>query len=161
MKKTLKFLLAIMLIVGMLVVLTACDEKKDETKVEKTEAKDSIDWSTLNDEEKIEHAVHQELKKAYGDKLSAAKIYVDKIYTKEEIEGSEVLKGLDIKDKEFAFEVSIYIEPAEGADIMLFTATDGVYDEETGWVSEIYRLGILRYNEKDKTYTIDHYGTGW
>ena len=142
-------------------------ETKTETKDENTTnstveaTADTIDMATLSNEEKIEHKVHQLLKANYGDKLSSAKIYVDKMYTKEEVEKDEALKSLNIKDTDIAFEVSLYLEPAKDVDINEFTTVDGVYDAETGWVSDIHRLGILRYNETDKTYSIDNYGTGW
>ena len=115
----------------------------------------------LSDEEKIEHAIFGLLKNNYGENFGSAKIYVDKMYKKEEAENLDTLKDLNLGEKDIAFEVSINIEPEEGEDIFKFTVPDGVYDEETGWVSGISRLGVLRYDSKDKTYSIDHYGTGW
>ena len=39
---------------------------------------------------------------------------------------------------------------------------NGKYDESTGQVTEISRLGILVQDENDNTkYTIRNYGTGW
>ena len=128
---------------------------------EPEDVQDSFDWAVLSNEEKIEHAIHQLLKKTYGDKLEAAKIYVDKMYTKEEVEKNEVLKTLNIKDTDIAFEASMSLQPAEGADINQFTVADGVYDKDSGWVGDVHRLGILRYDAEAKTYSIDNYGTGW
>ena len=38
---------------------------------------------------------------------------------------------------------------------------DGEYDESLGWVKNISRLGVLKYNDKDDTYSIKNFGTGW
>ena len=43
---------------------------------------------------------------------------------------------------------------------MQFLIPDGEYDEESGWVHNIGRLGVLRLNEDGK-YEITDYGTGW
>ena len=183
MKKLLKIVLIIVLLVGITVILTGCDDKTNETsstnntnqeakptesdnssteKIETTveESKD-IDVESLSNEEKIEHFVHKLLKENYGDKLDSAKIYVDKMYTKEEVEKNETLKSLNVGEKDIPFDVSIHLLPVEGADINEFTVADGVYNKDTGWVSDVHRLGILRYNETDKTYSITNYGTGW
>ncbi len=144
--------------------LVGCGKDKDtsnEPVVDETKTAGEIDIKTLSDEEKIEHLIHGLLKASYGDQLDSAKIYVDKMYTAEEVEQNEAIKSLNIGEKDIPFEVSMYLLPVEGADINLFTIADGEYNEETGWVSDIHRLGILRYNEADDIYTITNYGTGW
>ena len=129
------------------------------TKVE--EVKDDFDWTALSTEDKIKHAIFQLYKNQYGDKLASVKTIVNKVYSLEEVEKNELLKTLNIKETDYAFEVSISLEPAEGADVNQFTIPDGVYNKESGWVGEIGRLGILRYDSTNKTYKIDHFGTGW
>lgn len=128
----------------------------DEDNIEVPE----IDYSTLNDEEKIEHALFGVFNKAYGSDMASAKIVVDKIYTKEEIEKDEALKSLKINDDELAFEASIDFEPAEGADPMIFTIPDGEINKANGWVTNVHRLGILTPDEEEG-YTIRNLGTGW
>lgn len=119
-----------------------------------------IDYSTLSDEEKVEHALFAKLREAYGDQFESAKIVVDKIYTAKEIENNEALKSLDIKDGELAFEATIDIEPAEGADPNVFMIPNGELNEDNGWVSNMTRLGILT-PDGDNSYTIRDFGTGW
>ena len=38
---------------------------------------------------------------------------------------------------------------------------DGEYDQKLGWVKNINRLGILKYNDKKGSYSIKNFGTGW
>ena len=83
------------------------------------------------------------------------------MYKAEEAAKEDLLKELNIGEKDIAFEVSIDFLPTKGADINQFTAVDGVYDEETGWVHEVSRLGILKYDSETKSYSIEHLGTGW
>lgn len=171
MKKMMKNLIALMLLIAVIFALTACGENEETKSSKNSESSETSEkalntiseeeMKDLSDEEKIEHAVYGLLKSSYGEDLGSAKIYVDKMYKKEEADKNDTLKELKVGEKDIAFEVSIHIEPAEGADIFQFTVPDGVYDEETGWVSEISRLGILRYDSNNKTYFIDHYGTGW
>lgn len=111
-------------------------------------------------EDKVESAIFKRLKELYGDDMASAKIYVDKTYTAEQAKNIEGVKDLNLGENDVAFEVSIHIEPAEGADIMRFTVPDGEYNEETGWVNEIHRLGVLK-QKNDGKYEITNYGTGW
>ena len=125
------------------------------------EGKKDIDIESLSDEEKIEHFVHLLLKETYGNELEAAKIYVDKMYKSAESKKYEGLKDLNLGEKDIAFEISLYLQPVKGADINKFTIPDGKYDKNTGWVSEVQRLGVLKYNSTNNTYSITNYGTGW
>ncbi len=133
---------------------------EEESGPEEEDGLSTIYMDSLNNEEKIEHAVHRLLKNTYGEKIEGAKIYVDKIYTKEEIEKDEALKSLKVGEDDLAFEISIHLQPAEGTEINELTAADGVYDKDSGWVKDIHRLGILRYDDSNG-YSIDNYGTGW
>lgn len=149
------------------VTLTEAVEYVDETEEldyeeDATQESSDIDVESLSDEEKIEHILFKEFKKVYGDKLASAKIYIDKMYTPEEVEKNEVLKSLDIKKDEIAFEATIDFEPAEGADPKEFMIPNGEYNKENGWVSNATRIGILTKDAKSEDgYTIRSLGTGW
>ena len=122
----------------------------------------SIDFEELDDDEKIEHALHILFKEQYGDKLDSAKIVVDKMYTAKEVEADPTLKSLNIKEGEIPFEVSIDFLPAEGADPNVFTIPNGEYDKASGWVHNASRLGILTPDETASgQYKIRNLGTGW
>ena len=99
------------------------------------------------------------LAEIYGDSVVAAKINVTKIYTAEEEQEFDALKQMNLGENEVAFELNYELKPAEGADIFKLTVPDGVYDEKTGWVTEIYRLGVLRPDGDG--YIITDFGTGW
>ena len=55
------------------------------------------------------------------------------------------------------FKVTYQIQPKEGFDPNTLTIPDGEYDENLGWVKDIKKVGVLRYNEKTKTYSIDNF----
>ena len=55
---------------------------------------------------------------------------------------------------------SISIE--DDADIDLLVIPDGEYDEESGWIKNMARVGVLRPNESgEQKYKITNYGTGF
>lgn len=110
---------------------------------------------------KIETTLQKYLKKAYDNKIDNVRFNVKKIYTAKEANKEEVLKELKLTDKDLAFEVEYEVLPKEGVDTKEFTAPDGEYNEELGWVTGINRLGVLKYNSKNKTYSIENFGTGW
>ena len=100
------------------------------------------------------------LEEAYGDKVNDARIYVEKIYTAEDEQADEALKEYNLGPDEVAFEVRYELHPAEGVDVNELMAATGEYDEESGWVTDKFNLGILRPTE-DGSYTITDFGTGW
>ena len=71
------------------------------------------------------------------------------------------MKSLKIGKNEFAFDVTYQLQPKDGIDMKELTVLDGEYDEDLGWVKDISRVGVLRYNEKKDSYSIDNFGTGW
>ena len=110
----------------------------------------------------IEVAMQNMLASQYGDGVADAKIYVEKIYSAEDEEQVPALKDMNLGPDEVAFEVKYELKPAEGTDVNLLTAANGNYDEETGWVTEKYNVGILRPSAGGESdYTIDNLGTGW
>ena len=38
---------------------------------------------------------------------------------------------------------------------------DGEYDKNLGWVKNIHRVGVLKYNKKSGSYSIKNFGTGF
>jgi hypothetical protein len=100
----------------------------------------------------------------YGDDVDSIAITVDKVYDSVETAEYEFLQGLDMTDDDVAFEVSYELKPVDGLseeDLMILSLPDGVYDEESGMVTELHRIGVLKY--QDGEYVIDskHFGTGW
>ena len=110
---------------------------------------------------RIENTLTDYLKEAYGDKITNVRYNVTKVYTKKEADKDKTLKTLKLTEDDVAFEVTYQIQPADEDDIKELTVTDGEYDEDLGWVTGISRLGVLKYDNKAKGYTIENFGTGW
>ena len=106
---------------------------------------------------KIEKTLQEYFKDVYGNKITNSRFNITKIYTKED----DKEKVINLKDKDIAFEVTYQIQSAEGIDPNILTITDGEYDSNLGWVKNISRHGILKYNETNNTYSITRFGTGW
>ena len=114
--------------------------------------------------EEIENALRPYLAEAYGENAADFNIEVTKVYDDVETNTEEFLTSLGLADEDVAFEVSYEIKPKEGIDedgLMLLTVPDGVYDEASGLVKEIHRVGVLTL--KDGSYAIknENFGTGW
>ena len=112
-------------------------------------------------EYQIKVAMQNLLEETFGEKVYDARIYVEKIYTSEDEQETEVLKEMNLGLDEVAFEVKYELKLAEGVDPMEFTAATGVYDEETGWVTEKYNVGVLRPKKNGEGYEITDFGTGF
>jgi len=97
----------------------------------------------------------------YKDLVSNSRFNVTRIYSKKDEMDHPVLSTMDLGDKDVAFEVTYQLQPVEGADINTIMIPDGEYNEDLGWITDISRLGILKYNKKTKNYTIENFGTGW
>ena len=110
---------------------------------------------------RIEKTLQEYFKDAYGDEITNSRFNVKKIYSKEDEENDKTIKSLKLGDKDIAFEVEYQLQPAEGADVNKLTIPDGEFDETLGWVKNIGRVGVLKYNKKDNSYSIDNFGTGW
>ena len=109
---------------------------------------------------KIEITLQEYFEDIYKDKISNSRFNITKIYTEKELK-NDTMKSLKIGKNEFAFDVTYQIQPKEGIDTKELTIPDGEYDEDLGWVKDIHRVGVLRYNEKKDSYSIDNFGTGW
>lgn len=108
----------------------------------------------------IEKTLQKYFKDVYGDKITNSRFNITKIYSTKE-ENDESIKSLKLGKKDIAFEVTYQLQPAENTDIQELMVVDGEYDENLGWVKNISRLGVLKYNEKEDTYEIKNFGTGW
>ena len=164
-----KKLFCLTLVVCLIFSLSACsgssqeDQAADTTKTEETgTAGSNIPLKDNHDEAvaQVTAAMEKQLEEAYGDKIDDARINDVKIYTAEDEQANEALKDYNIGPDEVAFEVSYDLHPAEGADVNELMVANGEYDEESGWVTDKFNLGVLRPAE-DGTYTITDFGTGW
>ena len=166
-----KKLLSLILAACLLISLAACSGSDQEQEASETDVPKSEQTGTAgsniplkdNPEEakyQIEVAMQKLLEESYGDKVTDARIYVEKIYTAEDEQADEALKEYNLGPDEVAFEVRYELHPAEGVDVNELMAATGEYDEESGWVIEKYNLGVLRPTE-DGSYTITDFGTGW
>lgn len=116
----------------------------------------------LSTEDQIEIALHALFKETYGNKIEAAKIYVDKVYDSKQAKEKEEMADLNLKEDEYAFEVTYDLLPAEGTDPNELSIPNGEYNEENGWVMNNTRIGTLRLNDSEDTkYKIEDFGTGW
>ena len=106
---------------------------------------------------KIVEALKKELKEAYKDKYTEVKFDVTKIY------GDDEAKDLvdNYSSEDILFEVEYQIKPSEGVDPNEFMIPNGELDSETGWVKKITRVGTLKYNSKDGSYSLSNFGTGF
>ena len=109
----------------------------------------------------IEKKLQEEFREMYKDQITNSRFNVTKIYTKKDGKEDETIKGLNLGDHDLAFEVTYQLKPAEGVDINLLMITDGVYNEELEWVTDISRLGIMRQDPDTKALTLENFGTGW
>ena len=143
-------------------------QKNSSSETEKSDEKGTAgsNISLKDNQEEAEYqikaAVQEKIKEGYGNNVIDARINVTKIYTAEDEEKDEILKEMKLGKNEVAFEVKIELKPSSNADVNLLTIPNGKYDEESGWVIDSSRLGILVQDEDDNTkYTIRNYGTGW
>ena len=109
----------------------------------------------------IEKTLQKYFEDIYGDKIINSRFNVTKIYTPEEIEKNETIKSLKVGKKDVAFEVEYQLQPTDENDYNELMIPDGEYDQKLGWVKNINRLGILKYNDKKGSYSIKNFGTGW
>ena len=110
---------------------------------------------------RIEKTLQEYFESAYENKITNSRFNVKKIYTKEEADKDDTLKTLKLGNQDLAFEVEYQLQPSSDDDIKELTIPDGEYNEDLGWITDISRLGILKYNSKTKEYSIENFGTGW
>lgn len=147
-----KKILCLVLAACLVFMLTACGGTAGSNIPLKDNAEEAEAQITL--------AMKNMLIENYEDTIDDFRINVEKIYTTEDEQETEVLKDYNLGPDEVAFEVRYDIHPSEGVDLNNMLAANGEYDEESGWVINKYGLGILRPTE-DGSYEITDFGTGW
>lgn len=103
----------------------------------------------------------EHFKDVYGDDITNSRFDVYKIYSKDEEKNDELVKSLKIGDKDVAFEVDYEVLPKDGIDKNKIMVVDGRYDEELGWIVDLHRVGVLKYNKDNDSYSIKNFGTGF
>ena len=106
---------------------------------------------------RIEKTLQDYFKETYGDKISNSRFNITKIYSSEEEKKLSSLKEMNLGKKDIAFEVIYQLQPSNDKVILELTENDGEYNKDFGWVTNISRVGILKYNDKTNSYTIDKF----
>lgn len=115
------------------------------------------DAEGLKDEDIVERILFRHLKNVFGNRFDSAKIYVDKVYKK----GDKMpYEGADPEEGDILFEATLNIFPSEGTDPNIFTIPNGEYDEDLGYVKDVFILGTIKVTE-DGDYYLENFGTGW
>lgn len=111
----------------------------------------------------ITEAMQQKIEEIYGDQVSEVKIRIDKLYSAEDEQAFDPVASMNLGPNEVAFEATLELLPAEGADVNMLLIPNGEFDEASGWVKNVQRLGVLRENTEssDPKYVITDFGTGW
>ncbi len=108
-------------------------------------------------------AMQAKLAEMYGDQVDDSRIRIEKLYSTEDEQAFEPVGSMNLGPNEVAFELTMDLHPAEGADVNMLLIPNGELDEESGWVVNVFRLGVLRENTEssDPKYVITDFGTGW
>ena len=106
----------------------------------------------------IEKALKEYFKDIYKDKIEDARFNVKKLYNGDE---DETIKDLKLGEKDIAFAVEYQVKPTKDSYIKELTLPNGEYDKELGWVKGLQRVGVLKYDEKSKSYSIKEFGSGF
>ena len=109
----------------------------------------------------IEKTLQEYFKEVYGDKIISSRFNVTKIYSDKEVLENDMFKSYKLGEKDVPFEVTYELQPADESKVDELLIPNGEYDKTLGWVKDISRLGILKYNDKTDSYSIDNFGTGW
>lgn len=139
----------------------ALNSKKDEvgTAGSNMPLKDNLTEAKIQ----IEAGVADIFEEAFGNKIDDVKVTVDKVYNTEDEQAFEPVKEMNLGMNEVAFEATIELHPTEGTDVNELMIPNGEFDEASGWVKNVKRLGVLRENKEssDPAYVITDFGTGW
>ena len=159
MKKLLKTVSLLLVLCLAFAALAACGNKSEDKKTgDETPLKDNYEEA----EKQIKTAFQAWINETFGDKIADSKITVEKIYNTEEEQKDEMLKDYKLGPNEVAFEVYYELKPAEGVDPNLLISASGDYDAESGWVKELFNLGVLRPSDTAESgYIVTNIGTGW
>ncbi len=108
----------------------------------------------------VEKALLAKIAEDYGADVTDQKVYVDKIYDTAAEQDFEPVAAMGLTADQVAFEAHFELKPAEGVDVNSLMIPNGVFDEESGWVKDVQRLGVLT-PDGNGGYTVESYGTGW
>lgn len=109
----------------------------------------------------IEKSLQNYFTTIYADKISNSRFNVKKVYIAEDGKNNVEISSLNLGENDIAFKVEYQLQPSEGVDPNELMVVDGEYDENLGWVKNINRVGVLKYNPTDKSYSITDFGTGF
>ena len=182
MKKLFLLLLAILTVV----CLAACGEEETVQPVEETNVEVATEENVETDvpkseqigtagsniplkdnyeeiERGVREAIFDMVEAQFGDKAYDVRVILNKAYMAEDEQEVPAIAEKNLGADEVAVEFEYEIKPsvnADSGDIMLMTVPNGEYDEESGWISEKYGLGVLKMGPEGR-YIIDYFGTGW
>ena len=146
MRKYLSILLLAAILFTGLFILTGCEKEETEEKTE------NIAYFTPEEgiENQIKVSSEEYFKMVYGEKLLELKIVKIDVCKAD----SELLKYVDLAEKDYAFEIDYELKPADEKYVPDLTEELGEYDEESGWVKNCHGFGVMRYNEIDDKYDV-------
>ena len=146
MRKYLSILLLAAILFTGLFILTGCEKEEAEEKTE------NIAYFTPEEgiENQIKVSSEEYFKMVYGEKLLELKIVKIDVCKA----NSELLKYVDLAEKDYAFEIDYELKPADEKYVPDLTEELGEYDEESGWVKNCHGFGVMRYNEIDDKYDV-------
>ena len=146
MRKYLSILLLAAVLFTGLFILTGCEKEETEEKAE------NITYSAPEEsiENQIKASSEEYFKMVYGEKLLESKIVKIDVCKA----NSELLKYVDLAEKDYAFEIDYELKPADEKYVPDLTEELGEYDEESGWIKNCHGFGVMRYNEIDDKYYV-------
>ena len=109
----------------------------------------------------IEKTLQKYFEDIYKDQIVNSRFNITKIYTNDEVKKNETINSLKLGKNDIAFEMTYQLQPSDENNIDELTIPNGEYDEELGWVKNISRVAVLKYNDKNGSYSIKNFGTGW
>lgn len=132
---------------------------KDITFEEYLESVENVKETPSSAKYHVEKALQKHFVKVYGDKIIDVKFNVTKVYSSKEEKETEVLKSMNLGKKDIAFEVTYQLLPAENVNIIELMIPNGEFDQKSGWIIDVSRVGVLKYSNGN--YSIKDFGTGF
>lgn len=132
---------------------------KDITFEEYLESVENVKETPSSAKYHVEKALQKHFVKVYGDKIIDVKFNVTKVYSSKEEKKTEVLKSMNLGKKDIAFEVTYQLLPAENVNIIELMIPNGEFDQKSGWIVDVSRVGVLKYSNGN--YSIKDFGTGF
>ena len=147
-------------------IVEPAGELIDEPTVESEFGEEEFEGLLKDNEEIAKNEIIKALQRFFSELYSSqvvdVKFYVEKIYSSSEEQENEILSQLDIGNDQVAFEVRYDIKLNKDAEMKDLLAGNGEYDEETGWIKNVTRVGLLGPSiSEDTRYKITSLGTSW